>query len=168
MRGYSTVSNPYGFDAVKYPRIIRKPFRLFGEGFGHTFNECPFYCSFLWLPWGYVIVINGWPYGLAARTTEHTRGRPAVILCNAPMGKESPIYRQCDQLHPEGENEVWQVKQDPKPDSYCCKCEVWVWQSHKQKHWQSNHIHVFLNFHKYWNFRPAGTWWILMSTNMGW
>ena len=48
--------------------------------------------------------------GLGA--TEHTRGRPAVILCNAPMGNESPIHRQCDQLHPERENEVWQVKQE--------------------------------------------------------
>ncbi len=50
--------------------------------------------------------------GLGA--TEHTRGRPAVILSNAPMGNESPIHRQCDQLHPEGENEVWQVKQEPE------------------------------------------------------
>ncbi len=55
--------------------------------------------------------------GLGA--TEHTRGRPAVILCNAPMGHRSPIHRQCDQLHPEGENEVWQVKQEREPEPEC-------------------------------------------------
>ncbi len=38
------------------------------------------------------------------------------MLCNAPMGNESPIHRQCDQLHPEGENEVWQVKQELELD----------------------------------------------------
>ncbi len=32
------------------------------------------------------------------------------------MGNESPIYKQCDQLHPEGEKEVWQVKQEPGPE----------------------------------------------------
>ncbi len=32
------------------------------------------------------------------------------------MGNESLIHRQCEQLHAEGENEVWQVKQEPEPE----------------------------------------------------
>ena len=51
--------------------------------------------------------------GLGA--TEHTRGRPAVILRDAPLGNESPIHRQFDQLHPKREMESWRAKQDPDP-----------------------------------------------------
>ncbi len=70
------------------------------------------------LPWPQEIMGGR---GLGAM--EHTRGRPAAILCNAPMGNESPIHRQCDQLHTEGENEVWQVKQEPEPEGRN-KCEA--------------------------------------------
>ena len=47
---------------------------------------------------------------------EHTRGCPAVLLSNVPMGNESPIHRHCYQLHPKWESECWQVKQEPEPE----------------------------------------------------
>ncbi len=44
------------------------------------------------------------------------------------MGNESPIHSQCDQLHPEEENEVWQVKQEPdqRVHGCCCLCTLAV------------------------------------------
>ncbi len=42
---------------------------------------------------------------------EHTRGWPAIILSNAPLGNDFPLYRQCDHYTQKVKLCLWQVKQ---------------------------------------------------------
>ncbi len=55
--------------------------------------------------------------GCGFGATDHTRGWPAVILRNAPLGNESPIHRQCDHAAtPKKGNGVLAGEADPDPD----------------------------------------------------